>query len=161
MRHYILILVAVFVVVPGMALGTNYNLCREDHIPPPFKPALPDKIGEVAGFQVLGMFLSLGGFGCDDETMDTIRQISEDYLEEEYLPRYDEAEAIHEWLNATHDVLDPTEFKVLVQEKINRLNEISAEIDAIWADRALYAWALIPEASRNAYLAWYDEAIGG
>lgn len=160
MRHYILILAAVFVVVPGMALGTLYNLCREDHIPPAFKPALPDKIGEVAGFQILGMFLSLGGFGCDDETMDTVRQISEDYLEDEYTPRYDEAAAIHEWLNATRDVVDPSEFEVLVQEKIARLNEISAEIDAIWADRALDAWVLIPEESREAYLAWYDAAIG-
>jgi hypothetical protein len=160
MERFILIAVAVFVVVPGMALGTSYNLCREDHLPPPYKPLLPDKIGEVAGFQILGMFLSLGGFGCDDETMDTIRQISEDYLEGEYTPRYDEAAAIHEWLNATHDVQDPDQFKALAQEKITRLNEISAEIDAIWAESALDAWALIPEASREAYLAWYDEAIG-
>lgn len=160
MRHYMLILVAVFVVVPGMALGTSYNLCREDHIPPAFKPALPDKIGEVAGFQVLGMFLSLGGFGCDEGTMDTIRQISEDYLEDEYTPRYDEATAIHEWLNTTHDVQDPDQFKALAQGKITRLNEISAEIDAIWAERALDAWALIPEESRDAYLSWYDAAIG-
>ncbi len=141
-------------------MGTSYNLCREDHIPPAFKPPLPDKIGEVAGFQVLGMFLSLGGFGCDDQTMDTIRQISEDYLETEYTPRYEEAATIHEWLNATHDVDDPGEFKTLVQQKLARLNEISAEIDAVWADRALDAWALIPEASREAYLAWYDAAIG-
>jgi len=160
MRHYILILAAVFVVVPGMALGTLYNLCREDHIPPDFKPALPDKIGEVAGFQILGMFLALGGFGCGDATMDTIRQINEDYLEDEYTPRYDEAAAIHEWLNATHDVQDPDQFAALAQEKITRLNEISAEIDAIWADRALDAWALIPEASRDAYLAWYDAVSG-
>jgi hypothetical protein len=121
---------------------------------------LPDKIGEVAGFQILGMFLSLGGFGCDDEIMDTIRQISEAYLEDEYTPRYEEAAAIHAWLDATHDVQDPDQFKTLAQEKITRLNEISAEIDAIWADRALDAWGLIPEASREAYLAWYDEVVG-
>jgi hypothetical protein len=160
MRRYILILVAVIVVVPGMVLGTSYNLCREDHLPPPFEPALPDKIGEVAGFQILGMFLSLGGFGCDDQTLDTIRQMSEDYLEGEYTPRYDEAAAIHEWLNATHDVQDPDQFRTLAQQKITRLNEISAEIDAIWAERALDAWALIPVESRDAYLAWYEEVIG-
>jgi hypothetical protein len=46
-------------------------------------------------------------------------------------------------------------------EKLGRRNEISAEIDAIWAGLALDAWALVPEGSREAYLDWFDTVDRG
>jgi hypothetical protein len=76
-NRVMLVLVA-FGLTAAVAYGESYNLCREDHQPPPFEPPLPDKIGEVAGFQVLGLFLSLGGFGCPDSVMSQIMQINAD-----------------------------------------------------------------------------------
>ncbi len=170
--HKIIILLAVFAVIPAIAAATSYNLCREDHIPPPNKLPLADKIGEIAGFQILGLFLSQGGFGCPSQVMDQIRQISDAYRENEYLPRYEEAFAIQTWLNATHDVYAPptapydcpvcgfphdrAEFTALALEKATRRNEISLEIDTIWVNAALDAWDLIPADSQDAYLVWFD-----
>ncbi len=177
MKAFTVVLTAVFTVCSGATFGAGFNICREDHIPPPYEPPLSDKIGEVAGFQVLGMFLSLGGFGCPGDVMAQIRQLSADYEVNEYAPRYAEAAGIHDWLDATHDVYaagevprncpvcgfphNVQEFRALVQEKLARRNELSAQIDAIWADLALEAWVLIPQPSRDAYLAWYDALPGG
>ncbi|MGD8717259.1 MAG: hypothetical protein PVH29_00425 [Candidatus Zixiibacteriota bacterium] len=140
-------------IIPGVALGTNINVCYEDHDPLPNDP-LPDKIGEVAGFQILSRFLSLGGFGCTDEVMNDIRAMNVEYLNNEYMPRHAEAVAIYEWLNTTHDVEYVSEFRDEANQKLARLHEISAEIDAIWIDYALTGWDMIPEDCQNAYIAW-------
>jgi hypothetical protein len=154
MRLWVVILLLIApLIIPGVALGTNFNVCYEDHDPLPNDP-LPDKIGEVAGFQILSRFLSLGGFGCTDEVMADIRQMNVEYLNDEYMPRHAEAVAIHQWLNATHDVQDIAAFRAQVDEKLSRLHDISAEIDAIWVDHAITAWEMIPEDSQNAYIAW-------
>jgi hypothetical protein len=176
MRYSAILLIAALAVCPGVAAATSYNLCREDHSPPPTQPPIDDKIGEVAGFQVLGLFLSLGGFDCPQAIMTEIQSMNAEYQTDEYLPRYEEAAAIHDWIDATHDVYnegeDPPdcpvcgsphnteEFRALVQEKLARRNEISAEIDAIWAEYALDAWEMVPEASRDAYLDWCDSQDG-
>jgi len=176
MRYSAIVLIAALAVCAGAAAATSYNLCREDHTPPAYQPPLDDKIGEVAGFQVLGMFLSLGGFDCPQDTMGQIQQMNAGYEADEYMPRYEEAAAIHDWLDATHDVYsegevprdcpvcgfphDADEFRTLVMEKLARRNEISSEIDAVWAGYALDAWEMVPEASREAFLDWSNSQSG-
>jgi hypothetical protein len=172
MRSFLAVFILIVVLCPAMAVATGFNLCRENHSPPPYTPALEDKIGEIAGFQILGIFMSLGGFDCPQNIMGDIQDLNAVYQADEYFPRYEEAAAIHEWLGATHDVYredepprvcpvcgfshNVEEFRVLVMEKLARRNEISSEIDAIWAEYALDAWEMVPEASRDAYLDWCD-----
>ncbi len=169
----------IIVVICALALAggaTGYwpqIITTKDHIPPPFVPPLTDKIGEVAGFRVLGLFFALGGFDCPSETEATINALNDDYLENEYLPRYVEAKGIWEWLDAVHYIYEPAEapvdcptcgfphnhdeFKALALDKCARLNEISAEIDAIWVELAETAWVMVPEDSRQDFIDWVEE----
>lgn len=176
MRYSAILSIVALAVCPGVAAATGYNLCREDHSPPPYHPPIEDKIGEIAGFQVLGLFLSLGGFDCPQAIMTEIQEMNAEYQADDYLPRYEEAAGIHDWLDATHDVYmegeaprdcpvcgfphDADEFRTLVLEKLARRNELSEEIDAVWAGYALDAWETVPEASREAYLDWFDSQDG-
>lgn len=144
----------------------------KDHIPPPFVPPLTDKIGEVAGFEALGLFLALGGFGCPGDIVAQINARNESYLGTEYLPRYREARGIWAWLDAKHLIYtegEPTsdcpvcgfahtaaELKELTLEKCARLNALSAEIDAIWVEHAEACWELVPTESWEQYMAWLD-----
>jgi hypothetical protein len=146
--------------------------CFFDHTdPPPEFSALPDKIGEYAGFGALGEFIRQGGFECPQNIIDQIITTNKNYQDNEYIPRYEEAKAIHQWLTAVHVISTPdnpvicpvcgiahtwSQYKAMVLEKVARRDQITTEIDTIAENLQLSAWELIPEASKTAYMAWVE-----
>ena len=170
-RIKITVYVAVALTVAATICGaTTVKPCSENHVDADVIPQLPDKIGEVAGFQIMGLFLARGGFGCPQQVIDNLVAMNTAYLQNEYLPRYREAAGIYAWLDANHLIatdIEPgvvcpvcgfshtaAEFKTLTLGKVARRNEISSEIDVIWVNLADQAWWSIPQASQDAYLAW-------
>jgi hypothetical protein len=145
--------------------------CEQDHTGPvALTTPLPDKLGEIAGYQVMGLFLEQGGFGCPRNVVDGILAMNTQYFDNEYLPRYREALAIYNWLDSGHLISEEGQppvdcpvcgfphnavgFKDLELEKVQRLNELSLEIDTIWVNLADQAWWMIPQDSRDDYLEW-------
>ncbi len=142
------------------------NVCRENHQPPPNVDP-EKKIGEIAGYRVFGLFVDEGGYGTDENTLSDIEALSEDYWENEFEPRQNEANDIYDWLNATHEIDDGTgvvtcpicgeahtmsEFQAMRDEKVDRLNTLSSEIDAEWTALADTIRAMISDESYKDFL---------
>ena len=142
------------------------NLCRENHQPPANVEPL-EKIGEIAGYHVFGLFLEGGGYGTDQDTLDEIEALNAEYRENEFDPRQSEANDIYGWLNATHEIDDGSntvtcpicgevhtmsEYESLRDAKVNRLNTLSSEIDDVWTALADTIRGMVSDESYGAFL---------
>ena len=142
------------------------NLCRENHQPPANVEPL-EKIGEIAGYHVFGLFLEGGGYGTDQDTLDEIEALNAEYRENEFDPRQSEANDIYGWLNATHEIDDGSntvscpicgevhtmsEYESLRNAKVNRLNTLSSEIDDEWTALADTIRGMVSDGSYKAFL---------
>lgn len=79
--------------------------CLENHTNPP--TALTDghpKIGTKAGWTAFSEFAA-DGYGVDQSVLDQIAAMNVTYQEDEYTPRQEEANAIHDLLDTVH-ILD-------------------------------------------------------
>ena len=142
------------------------NLCREDHRPPQnVEPG--EKVGAIAGYYAFGDFVEEGGYGTDQGTLDEIEALNADYQEDEFDPRQSEANDIYDWLNAPHEIADGgetvtcsicgevhtmSEYESLRDDKVNRLNTLSGEIDDAWTALADTVRAMISDESYEAFL---------
>lgn len=166
MRKYFVVL-CVAVLAAGVAYAvTERNTCREDHGPPPTsEPA--KKIGEIAGYRAFGLFVDGGGYGTDQDTLDEIEALNSDYQENEFDPRQSEADGIYEWLNSNHEIDDGSntvtcpicgevhtmsEYEAARDAKVDRLNELSSEIDDEWAALTDTIRAMVSDSSYKAFL---------
>jgi hypothetical protein len=161
------VFLCLLVLTAGFAFAlTERNLCRENHEPPPnVEPG--KKIGVIAGYRIFGIFVDDGGYGTDEDTLAQIEALSEDYLEQEFDPRQTEANGIYDWLNATHEIdhgdgsiICPicgeahtmSEYESMRDEKVDRLNTLSSEIDDKWTALADDIRAMISDESYKAFL---------
>lgn len=142
------------------------NLCRENHQPPPnVEPG--KKIGEIAGYSAFGVFVDEGGYGTPQSTLEEIEALNEEYQENEFDPRQSEANGIYDWLDATHEIDDGSgtvtcpicgevhtmsNYESLRDAKVNRLNALSGEIDAVWTALADNVRGMISDESYGAFL---------
>jgi hypothetical protein len=142
------------------------NLCRENHKPPPnVNPG--EKIGEIAGYSVFGDFVEGGGYGTPQSTLAEIVALNEAYQEDEFDPRQSEANDIYAWLKDTHYIDDGSgtvtcpicgevhtmsEYESLRDGNVNRLNELSSEIDDEWTALVDTIRALISDESYSEFL---------
>ena len=161
------VVLCVMVLAAGVAYArTERNTCRENHAPPPTgEPG--KKIGEIAGYGVFSLFVDGGGYGTDQGTLDEIEALNSDYQQNEFNPRQSEADGIYEWLDATHEIDDGSntvicpicgeahtmsEYEAARDAKVDRLNELSSEIDDKWTALTDTIRAMVSDASYEAFL---------
>ena len=142
----LLVIAALFLIASAAQGRCVRGTCRENHIPSPGIPE-SEKIGTVAGYEGFGQFIDDGGYGTDQSVLDQMEDMNEEYQVNEYDPRQSEASDIYGWLNAIHDIDDETgtttclycnvihtmaEYESTRDTEIDRLNELSGEIDDEW-----------------------------
>lgn len=165
--HKLSVLLCLLVLTVGFVYAEiERNLCREDHQPPANVDPLK-KIGEIAGYHAFGFFVDEGGYGTDQDTLDAIEALNADYQGNEFDPRQSEANDIYGWLNSTHEIEDGnntvtcpicgeghtmSEYESLRDDKVNRLNTLSAEIDDEWTALADTIRAMISDESYKAFI---------
>ena len=101
-------------------------------------------IGKRAGYGIFGDFVEGGGYGVDQSVIDQIETWNTEYRENEYDPRQEEANEIHDWLETAHEVDEEDctycgephqnmlEFQIERDAKIARLFELDVEIEYIY-----------------------------
>lgn len=162
----LLIVAAVFLVASAVQGDPLRNLCRENHNPPAGIPE-GEKIGTIAGYEGFGQFISDGGYGTPESILDEMDAMNAEYQENEYDPRQTEASSIYEWLNAVHQIDDGSnteectycndyhtmaEYEATRDAKVERLNELGAEIDAEWCDLVDAMRAMVSDGAYEDYI---------
>ncbi|MGD8719908.1 MAG: hypothetical protein PVH29_13945 [Candidatus Zixiibacteriota bacterium] len=167
MRRVLVIGILFLAVSSAYANGTVLrNACREDHTGPVAVPE-GEKIGMIAGYECFGLFLDDGGYGTSQATLDEMEDMNEDYQDNEFDPRQTEASAIYAWLKATHEIDNGSnseycyycsdyhtmaEYEALRDAKVDRLNELSDEIDDEWCDLVDEIRAMISDDAYEDYM---------
>lgn len=160
------IVAAMFLAVSAIHGDELRNLCREDHNPPAGVP-VGEKIGTIAGYEGFGQFIDDGGYGTPQTTLESMEDMNAEYQENEYDPRQEEASGIYEWLNAVHQIDDGTgtitcsycgiahtmsEYESMRDDKVARLNDISAEIDEEWCELVDAMRAMVSDGAYESYM---------
>jgi len=141
------------------------HTCSEDH--EKHASVSPERaIGKRAGYGIFGDFVEGGGYGVDQSVIDQINDWNTSYRENEYDPRQEEANGIHDWLETRHEVDgeactscneahgDMASFQDERNDKIARLFELDVEIEAIYNGIADDIRALI---DNDYYCAFLDD----
>jgi hypothetical protein len=162
----LLAVVAACLVVSITQADELRNICREDHNPPTGVPE-GEKIGTIAGYEGFGQFIDDGGYGTPQSVLEDMEVLNDEYQENEYDPRQEEASSLYAWLNAVHGMDDGTgvitcsycgiphtmsEYESMRDAKIVRLNEISAEIDEEWCELVDAMRAMVSDSAYESYI---------
>ncbi len=139
------------------------NLCHEDHTGPSALTYPENKIGSVAGYGAFAVFVDEGGYGEDQNTLAEIEDLNADF-QDDYDTLQAEADGIYEWLNTTFTIGPAGMYGTMAayesarDAKVQRRNEIDAEVDETWCDLADTIRGMISDSSYEAYLEAHDLA---
>lgn len=124
--------------------------CRENHVPPPSELGPIERpIGCIAGYSVFSGLIAAGGFGISQAQIAEVEAINATY-HGYYASYHVEAQALYNFLNALQEG-DMEDLLAARDAQIARLNEISLEIDQLWAGTRDLAAAVIGATAIEAY----------